>query len=125
MFLFRRASKTVEQDRRSFPRHKVDCRAVLVTSTGNRSGRLVDISQAGASVRVKSVPAAGCSALLEWITPDGARREALGKIVRVTGDVCAVEFERVLPKAEIDQCLANDDARLAVRTFGQRRSAIN
>ena len=124
MSLFRRSPKVVTEDRRTFPRHKVDCRAGLVTSTGDRAGRLVDISQNGASLKTDDAPQVGCSALLEWTGPAGSRHEAFSKVVWVRGDLCGLEFERVLTKAEIDQCLANDDVRPTVRTFGQRRSAV-
>ena len=124
MPLFRRPAHVLTDDRRTYPRFKVACSAVLVTSTGNRDGTMVDISQSGASIQMAEPPAPGCSALLEWTGPSGSLHEAYGKIKWSRGKMCGLEFERYLAKSDIDQCLANDGAAPAVRTFGQKRSSV-
>lgn len=66
MRLFARTKTVSAPERRSGPRTRVDCLATMLMPSGNRSGRLFDISTTGARLTTQDPPPKGVSAILDW-----------------------------------------------------------
>ncbi len=92
MKLFGREKTAPVPERRSSPRTRVDCTAILVMPSGNADGRLFDISDTGARITTDKPPGNGVAAILEW--PHG---EAYCHIIWSKPGMCGVQFDRPLP----------------------------
>jgi len=89
MRLFARTKPASVPERRSTPRTRVDCLATMLMPSGNRHGRLFDISTTGARLVTEDPPAKGVSAILDWNL-----HEAYCKVTWVKPGMCGVEFDR-------------------------------
>lgn len=91
MKLFARAKPAQAQERRGGPRTRVDCIATLLMPSGDRPGRLFDISATGARLSTKVPPASGCAGILDWSV-----HEAFCKVTWSRPGMCGIEFDRPL-----------------------------
>lgn len=93
--------------RRSRPRLRLGIPATLQTLHGRIEVQLLDISQSGARVRLRT---SGCprSAVLHWLT-----YEAYGDVVWEKGGLCGMKFDPPLPA---DYILQTRQLAPAVRT---------
>lgn len=98
MKLFARTKPVSAPERRSGPRTRVDCLATFLMPSGNRHGRLFDISTAGARVVTQNPPPKGASAILEWNL-----HEAYCHIIWTKPGMCGVQFDRPVPQRVIDE----------------------
>lgn len=87
-------------ERRSTERARVACPAQLHLTTGVRAGALWDLSTAGARVALDDPPRVGTEVLLKWQS-----HEAFGRVVWVNDGMCGVTFDRMLPRAMLDEGL--------------------
>jgi hypothetical protein len=87
-------------ERRSTERARVACPAQLHLTTGIRSGSLWDLSAGGARVAMEDPPRVGTAVLLKWQS-----HEAFGCVVWVRDGTCGVTFDRMLPRAMLDEGL--------------------
>ena len=92
-----RAQSDIEIDRRTEPRTKVDCVAVLRTYSGNLPGTLWDLSLTGARFQAKDLPAEGTTVLLEWKEFD-----AVARVIWVNERTCGLQFERPLHRRVVE-----------------------
>ncbi len=102
MKLFARTKPGPVIERRGGPRTRVDCLATMLMPSGNRHGRLFDISTTGARFVTDDPPAKGVSAILDWTMP-----ESYCQVTWVKPGMCGVEFDRPLPAKVIEE-LANE-----------------
>lgn len=124
MGLFGRAKAVDAKERRVARRFRVDCEARLILPSGERSGRLHDLSEDGARFVTADPPGTGCAAILEW-----GRHEGYCHVIWVNHDGCGVRFDRPVPRHIVEgtaQAMENEAQDLAaigvVRgNFGQRR----
>ena len=100
MALFGKA-KTVAVERRVARRVRVDCDVALLMPSGNRTGRLHDISEDGARILSDNAPARGSGVILEWLG-----YEAYAHVVWSRPDGCGLEFDRPLPGAIVNETAA-------------------
>ncbi len=70
------------------------------STTGIRAGSLWDLSAAGARVALDDPPRAGTEVLLKWQS-----HEAFGRVAWVADGMCGVTFDRMLPRAMLDEGL--------------------
>lgn len=98
MKLFGRRQPAPVIERRAGPRTRVDCVATLLMPSGNRAGRLFDISTTGARFLTDEPPAQGVSALIEW-----PGHETYCRVSWVKPGMCGVEFDRPIPAQVIEQ----------------------
>ncbi|WP_340587830.1 PilZ domain-containing protein [Erythrobacter alti] len=89
MKLFARAKPVQAPERRAGPRTRVDCIAALLMPSGDRPGRLFDISATGARLSTQDPPAAGCSGILDWTI-----HEAFCRVTWSKPGMCGVEFDK-------------------------------
>lgn len=97
MRLFARTKPEPVIERRGGPRTRVDCLATMLMPSGNRPGRLFDISTTGARLVTDDPPAKGVSAILDW-----TMHEAYCHVIWTKPGMCGVEFDRPLPQGVID-----------------------
>ena len=125
MGLFSRAKPGDAPERRQSRRYRVDCKARLIMPSGDRTGRLFDLSEDGARVRTDNPPPKGCSAILEW----GAN-EAYAHVIWANHDSCGLRFDKPLPRQIVEKSVGGDmetgTAAIGVvrGSFGQRRPVI-
>ncbi|RIV88977.1 PilZ domain-containing protein [Aurantiacibacter zhengii] len=98
MKLFARTKPVSAPERRSGPRVRVDCLATLLMPSGNRFGRVFDISTNGARVVTQDPPAKGVSAILDWNL-----HEAYCHVIWTKPGMCGVEFDKPVPQRVIDE----------------------
>ena len=115
MKLFARTKPASAPERRSGPRTRVDCLATMLMPSGNRSGRLFDISTTGARLTTQDPPAKGVSAILDW-----SLHEAYCHVIWTKPGMCGVEFDRPLPQRVLDELIeeAGTGPRLVHRSAG-------
>ena len=106
MRLFTRAKPDSFPERRGGPRVRVDCLANMLMPSGDRTGRLFDISTTGARFVTDDPPAKGISAILDW-----SLHEAYCMVVWAKPGMCGVEFDRPLPQRVIDDLVREISAR--------------
>ncbi|WP_120078455.1 PilZ domain-containing protein [Aurantiacibacter odishensis] len=113
MKLFARTKPVSAPERRSGPRTRVDCLATMLMPTGNRSGRLFDISTTGARLTTQDPPPKGVSAILDW-----SLHEAYCHVIWTKPGMCGVEFDRPLPQRVLDELIeeASTGPRLVHRS---------
>jgi len=110
-------------DRRASRRVQVTCQASLQTMTAQSSGKLVDISQAGARFEGDSLPGAGATAVLRW-----GSHEAVCAIVWSEGEACGLAFSKplaleiVAETAALNRVLEMPIASVGNISQGQKRS---
>jgi len=97
MRLFARTKPVSAPERRTGPRTRVDCLATLLMPSGNRNGRLFDISTTGARMVTDNPPPKGVSAILDWNL-----HEAYCHVIWVKPGMCGVEFDRPIPAKAIE-----------------------
>ncbi len=97
MKLFARTKTVSAPERRSGPRMRVDCLATLLMPSGNRTGRLFDISTTGARLVTEDAPAKGVSAILDWNS-----YEAYCHVIWTKQGMCGVQFDKPVPQRVID-----------------------
>ncbi|WAT18235.1 PilZ domain-containing protein [Aurantiacibacter sp. MUD11] len=97
MKLFTRAKPDPFPERRTGPRTRVDCLATMLMPSGDRPGRLFDISTTGARFTTECPPAKGVSAILDW-----SMYEAYCMVVWSKPGMCGVEFDKPIPQKVID-----------------------
>lgn len=100
MKLFTRAKPDPHPERRTGPRTRVDCLATLLMPSGDRPGRLFDISTTGARFTTEDPPAKGMSAILDW-----SLHEAYCMVAWTKPGMCGVEFDRPITQREIDRLI--------------------
>ena len=98
MRLFARTKPEPVIERRGGPRTRVDCLATMLMPSGNRPGRLFDISTTGARLVTDDPPAKGVSAILDW-----TMHEAYCHVIWTKPGMCGLEFDRPLPQGVIDE----------------------
>ena len=76
-------------DRRASDRARTDCAARLQTPGGDWRGRLWDLSEDGARVKVDNPPAQGVMCLISW-----HEHEMFCRVAWSDADMCGVRFER-------------------------------
>ena len=114
MKLFARARPAQVPERRGGPRTRVDCLATLLMPSGDRPGRLFDISANGARLATQVPPAAGCACILDW-----PGYEAYCRVTWSKPGMCGVEFDKPLSpevlQDTIDKAPAGSRAMLAAQ----------
>ena len=103
MGIFRREDGALRLDRRVKPRLRVDCEARMLMTSGDRPGRLVNLSEDGAEIEMDNPPARGISALLLWDS-----HEYYGKVVWVKDTSCSFTFERPISSVVVLDTVAQD-----------------
>lgn len=88
-------------DRRSAQRIRVNCLATLVMPSGDRPGRLFDISAKGARLATDIPPAPGCAGLLDWSV-----HEAFCRVSWSKPGMCGLEFDEPLSPRALEATLA-------------------
>ncbi|WP_375290152.1 PilZ domain-containing protein [Qipengyuania sp.] len=76
-------------DRRAYQRLTVDCHAQLVLPSGERAGRISDLSESGARFETEKPPLAGTSARLLWGDQDRPCR-----VMWSSDGRCGLHFDR-------------------------------
>ncbi len=123
MGLFSKTRAVAESERRVAKRVRVDCPATLLMPSGDRQGRLYDISEDGARFLTDNPPAKGCSAILEWPV-----HEIYCKVIWSNSEGCGLEFDRNIPGAIVNETAARspvEAGRVASNDripLGQKRS---
>ena len=123
MGLFGR-TRAAAKERRVARRFRVDCEAMLIMPSGERPGRLHDLSEDGARFLTADPPGVGGSAILEW-----GRHEAYCHVIWTQDGGCGLRFDTPVPRhiveATADVSIASDNSvpgPAVVRgKFGQRR----
>lgn len=90
---FKAEDGSIQADRRAFVRTRVDWPALLRTPSGEWSGRMIDISEKGARIKLRNPPRVGASALLKW-----GSCEFFCDVAWANQDSCGVSFEKPLPR---------------------------
>ncbi|APE28606.1 hypothetical protein BMF35_a1777 [Aurantiacibacter gangjinensis] len=99
MKLFTRHKTPLPAERRmAGPRVRVDCMATLLMPSGDRPGRLFDISTGGARITVEEPPAKGVSAILNW-----GSQEVYCMVIWSKPGMCGVEFDKPISQAAVDK----------------------
>lgn len=101
MRLFGNAKPVSGAEQRVKPRTRVDCLATLAMPSGDRLGRLFDISTDGARFVTDSPPAKGVSAILDW-----EMHEAYCHVIWTKPGMCGVQFDRPLPAKVVEDLAA-------------------
>ncbi len=91
MKLFARAKTADIPERRGGPRTRVDCIATLLMPSGDRPGRLFDISATGARLATQVPPSPGSAGILDWSV-----HEAFCKVTWSKPGMCGIVFDRPL-----------------------------
>lgn len=105
MKLFGNAKPAPVTEQRTKPRIRVDCLATLAMPSGDRPGRLFDISTDGARFVTEVPPAKGVSAILDW-----EMHEAYCHVIWTKPGMCGVEFDRPLPAQVVEDLVAANPA---------------
>ena len=93
------AARQIEElDRRVEQRRECDCPATFLTTIARRTGRLCDITEAGAKLELDDPPAHGTSGLLRWDD-----HEYFCTVVWSKSDSCGLAFERRIPLHVVDK----------------------
>lgn len=101
MKLFARTKPTPVNELRTVPRTRVDCLATLLLPSGDRPGRLFDISTDGARFVTDAPPAVGVSAILDW-----TMYEVYCTVIWVKPGMCGVRFDRAIPARVVEDLVA-------------------
>lgn len=101
MRLFGSAKPVFAAEQRAKPRTRVDCLATLAMPSGDRTGRLFDISTDGARFVTDSPPAKGVSAILDW-----ELHEAYCHVIWTKPGMCGVQFDRPIPAKAVEDLAA-------------------
>ena len=101
MGLFGKAKVISEAERRTARRVRIDCPATLLMPSGNRDGRLFDISEEGARFTTDNPPAQGCSTILEWPV-----HEAFARVIWSNSTGCGLAFDRPISTAIVNETAA-------------------
>ncbi len=109
MKLFARTKAVQAPERRSAPRTRVDCLATMILPSGNRPGRLFDISIHGARFITEDPPAKGVGVILDW-----TMHEAYCQVLWTKPGMCGVQFDRPLPNRVVEELVqaSTDGPRL-------------
>ena len=83
-------------ERRAVGRARTDCAARLQTPGGNWYGRLWDLSEGGARIKVDNPPPQGVTCLIGWHD-----NELFCRVVWSAEDMCGVLFERPISSAAV------------------------
>ena len=86
------------EERRRLRRVVVDCPVTFETHTGQRVGRLTDLSEAGARFEGAQLPVVGSSGLVRW-----ADQEHFAQVIWHKGGACGLQFERVIASSVVHQ----------------------
>lgn len=105
MKLFGNAKPVNAAEQRVKPRTRVDCLATLAMPSGDRPGRLFDISTDGARFVTDAPPAKGVSAILDW-----QMHEAYCHVIWTKPGMCGVQFDRPIPQKVVDDLAAANPA---------------
>ena len=112
-------------ERRASRRVQVTCAAVIETMTKRAAGQLVDMSEAGARVRLADMPIVGSTAVLRW-----ASHEAVCTVMWIDGEDCGVSFttpiasEVVAETAGLNRVIDMPIAQVSNIAQAQKRSAF-
>ena len=87
-------------ERRAVGRARTDCAARLQTPGGNWYGRLWDLSEGGARIKVDNPPPQGVTCLIGWHD-----NELFCRVVWSADDMCGVVFERPISSATVRETL--------------------
>lgn len=98
MSLFQKSSAQKYEERRTVQRYMVDCEATLKMLGGVRTGRLSDLSEAGARFDTSNPPQRGASGLISW-----QDQEYFGKVVWVNENSCGIRFDRPIPSSVVEE----------------------
>ncbi|MCB2066461.1 MAG: PilZ domain-containing protein [Erythrobacter sp.] len=101
MRLFARGKPAPVPELRKVSRTRVDSLATMLMPSGDRIGRLFDISTDGARFITETPPATGVSAILDW-----ELYEAYCKVIWVKPGMCGVQFDRPIPAKVIEDLAA-------------------
>jgi len=104
MTFFRGDDGVLHDERRATVRTRVDCSALLRTTSGDRSGQLVDISEGGARLYLDNPPQAGTSGLLQWKS-----FESFCSVAWARSDACGLAFETPIPYAMVLDTIGRTD----------------
>ena len=104
MQLFRGSNREAHVERRVAARFRVDCPAKLVMPSGDRSGRMADLSEGGACLHLSDPPRAGMTVLLQWGT-----YEFFCNVVWIKEDACGLSFEKPIPLAVVRETTGRID----------------
>ncbi len=123
----RAAQASLPIERRVAGRARADCPARLQTPGGTWHGRLWDISESGARVKVDNPPAQGVMCLIGWQS-----NEMFCRVVWSADDMCGVLFERPVPYAVVMETLGEPEpetpsgpaANVGNIPFGRRRGHL-
>lgn len=105
MVLPQEADGNPHVERRAYERFRIDLPARLRMPSGDRAGRLADISDGGARLHLNDPPRAGVSALLQW-----GSHEFFCKIAWARDDSCGLTFERPIPHAVVIETTGGHEA---------------
>lgn len=115
MKLFTRAKPDPFPERRIEPRTRVDHPASMLMPSGERPGRLHDISATGARFATENPPAKGVSAILDW-----KMHEVYCMVVWTKPGMCGVEFDKPIAQKVIDDLVeASPDGPRLVHSTDQ------
>lgn len=107
---FKGKDGAVHVDRRAAVRSRVDCPVQLRMPSGDRMGRLIDISERGARLQLENPPREGASAMLQW-----GSQEVFCEVAWANEGACGVFFERpLLPEILIETTGAGDESAVPV-----------
>ncbi|MWV28141.1 PilZ domain-containing protein [Aurantiacibacter rhizosphaerae] len=98
MKLFARTKAAPAADRRAAPRIRVNHPATMVMPSGNRTGRIFDISINGARFVTDDPPATGVGVILDW-----TMHEAYCQVTWTKPGMCGVQFDRSLPARVVEE----------------------
>lgn len=102
-------------ERRSVRRRVVDCEARLRTASGDRMGRLTDLSETGARFEAECPPPAGTSVMLSW-----GNHEFFGQVMWTKEASCGLLFERAIASWVVeDTAHAVEESSAPVANFGR------
>lgn len=97
MAFFNVKTAKVQPDRRVARRYIVDSPARFSTASGERGGRLTDLSEHGARFESTAPPIAGTTGFLKWDAQDH-----YCTVVWVTANNCGIRFERPIAIAIVE-----------------------
>jgi len=98
MGFYRGDDGKVRAERRAAARARIDSPAFLRLPTSDRHGRMSDISEGGARLKMADPPQKGTSAFLCWGT-----HEHFCKVIWATEEACGISFDRPIPVVLIEE----------------------
>lgn len=111
---FQNSQVAKQDDRRSVQRYVVDCEARFKMVGGELSGRLSDLSEAGARFDTQAPPSLGVSGMLEW-----ADQSHFCKVIWSKDGSCGVAFERPISISVVgNTCETIEEEQGPVANFG-------